>query len=369
MLTKKITEKGKQKDAVSRMLTCKVGFKQNVGHLGKSLVTMGVHGNCRTMKIMWRRPYEAFWDRLASKIKQFGVEIMAGDFNLSLTRVVPELRSRGLEVDCIAWYPWFHRADHLFGQRLGFDSCGFFYIGGMVQVKLQWSLKELDILTMVFDNDDAADDRWGLDWYSGTNFPGQPWKCYRSVRYEEADGEKDLRARLTEFLTPSTLQEDLDQIPKRDGRPYCPYLRFSQKTMNLEEWLVPQADGAALVHNGAHFPICVFTNNSRSRSKRAQQERAARIRCMPHGQLRPPLRSKSREKVAQQARASEDNRSHGDTNNRSRGQQPHYGAYVDQCVQGGGHGSSPKWSGSWQGWGGQGWRNDDWKSTPQTQGW
>ena len=168
------------------MLTCKVGFKQNVGHLGKSVTCMGVHGNARTMKIQWRKPWEAFWDRLASRIKDFGVEILVGDFNMSLTRVVPELRSRGLEVDCIAWYPWFHRSQHLFGQSLGFDSCGIFYIGGTVQVTLQWSLEHLDVLTMVFDDDDSketavAENTTRLDWYSGSNVPGQPWRCYRSV--------------------------------------------------------------------------------------------------------------------------------------------------------------------------------------------
>ena len=35
----------KSKTAHTRMLTCKVGFKQNVDHLGKSVTVMGVHGN------------------------------------------------------------------------------------------------------------------------------------------------------------------------------------------------------------------------------------------------------------------------------------------------------------------------------------
>ena len=276
--------KSKKKEAVSRMLTCKVGFKQNVGHLGKSLVAIGVHGHAKTMKIMWPLAWQRFWDRLADKIKKFGAEIVAGDFNMSLTKVVPELRSRGLEVDCIAWYPWFHKTEQLFGQHLGFDSCGIFYIGGMVQVKLQWSLNELDILTMVTDDvgvwaTEVAENKWNLHWYSGANVPGQPWKCYRSVRYEETDGDKDLRARLTELLTPSTLQEVLDQIPKRDGRIYCPYLLRDGrmfKPVNLEEWFVPQAVGDPLVLNGAHLPTCVFTNNARARSKKKQEERAAR---------------------------------------------------------------------------------------------
>ena len=358
--------------AWSRMLVCKVGFKQNVGHFGKSLTAMGVHGNARTMKIMWRSAYDDFWDRCASYIKEFGVEIMAGDFNMALTRVIPELRSRGLDVDCIVWYPWVHRTEHLFGQPLGFDSCGIFYIGGMVEVKLQWSLGHLDVLTAATDDLPAAvaDNAWGLDWYSGGNAPGQPWKCYRSVRYDETDEDKDLRARLTELLTPSTTQEDLWRIPKRADRCYCPYLRFSQKPMKFEEWLVPQKNGAPEVHHGAHFPICVFTKNARARSKAAQHERDRKRTLVRHRNLQRSLsKPASRERFKQRSKERKERRRSGDTSrsredtsrSRSHGDQPHYGAYVAYA-----------WSGSWQEaptWDGCGWRNDDWKSTPQTQRW
>ena len=115
-------EKGTVKPAFTRMLSCTVGFKQNVGHLGKSVNCMGVHGNCRTMKIMWRGIYDEFWDRLVAKIRKFDIDIMAGDFNMALTRVIPELRSRGLICDCIAWYPWVHRTRKVHEQPLGFDS-------------------------------------------------------------------------------------------------------------------------------------------------------------------------------------------------------------------------------------------------------
>ena len=134
-------EKRKNKKAYTRMLSCKVGFKQNVGHLGKSVNCMGVHAHCRTMKIEWRQVYEEFWDRCAEKIRHYDIEIMAGDFNMSLTRVVPELSRRGLQCDCIAWYPWIHKTEKCHDQPLGFDSCGIFYIGGNVQVKLHWDLE------------------------------------------------------------------------------------------------------------------------------------------------------------------------------------------------------------------------------------
>ena len=151
------------------MLTCKVGFKQNVDHLGRSAVVMGVHGNFMTMKIKWRQQWDAFWDRLAQKIIEMGVEVMAGDFNMSLTQVVPQLRSRGLFIDCIAWYPWFHATESCHGSPLGFDSCAMFYIGGTVQVQLNYSLNDLAALTQVVGPRSVAAvaEQLGLEVYAG----------------------------------------------------------------------------------------------------------------------------------------------------------------------------------------------------------
>jgi hypothetical protein len=68
---------------------------------------------------------------------------VAGDFNMSLTETPKQLRSCGIICECVAWYPW-QRDDiscrnaainaGISAHRLGFDSCGIFYIGGKVQV-------------------------------------------------------------------------------------------------------------------------------------------------------------------------------------------------------------------------------------------
>ena len=49
---------------------------------------------------------EAFWDWLWEKIDRFKVQVLMGDLNMSLFRVIPELRSRGAVIDLGAWYPW-----------------------------------------------------------------------------------------------------------------------------------------------------------------------------------------------------------------------------------------------------------------------
>jgi len=262
--------RGKDKMATSRTLTCRVGFKQNIGHLGTTIVVCGVHGNAMTMKYRWPKALITFWDRLAETIKRFGVKILGGDFNMSLTNVIPELRSRGILCDCLAWYPWVHKAAKPHNQPLGIDSCAIFYIGGNVSVTLKWGLQDLDRLTAVAAE---GDESWAehFDKYEGGNVPGQHWECYRSFAYVEPPETKCLRKRLIDLLTPSTSQEALDAIPRISKWFPCPYLRFKHKQMDADEWLV---DGE--MHNGSHFALCAFTKNSRARSMLGAKKRADR---------------------------------------------------------------------------------------------
>ena len=106
-----------------------------------------------------------------------------------------------------------HDETNLFGQHLGFDSCAIFYIGGIVEVKMQWDLRHIDILAAVAGDEAAVADEESdgnvLDVYSGTHHPGQPWKCYRSVTHNERECHKNLRARLRGLLTPSTSPETI----------------------------------------------------------------------------------------------------------------------------------------------------------------
>ena len=260
-------EKGKPKMARTRTMIAKIQFKQHVGHLGKEIVVAGVHGHYRTMKYEWPAALKCFWDSFAQRIRRRGVQIVAGDFNMSLTQVPVELGRRGIACDCIAWYPWRHATMSMHDQALGLDSCGIFYIGGNIQATLNWSLGKLVDLTAVADQ--MQDSK--LDVYSGQNHPGQHWSCYRSSAFKEAEADKNLEQRLQALLTPTTTDGELAQIPKRTNSFYCPYLRFKEKRMDKEEWLV---DGE--LHNGAHFPLCVFTNNSRSRSEAGSWYRAAK---------------------------------------------------------------------------------------------
>ena len=70
------------------------------------------------------RSLKRFFDELAGYIVEFGARILAGDFNLALWQVVPELRARGVQANLAAWYPW---KNHL-ENHTRMDSCAIIMI-------------------------------------------------------------------------------------------------------------------------------------------------------------------------------------------------------------------------------------------------
>ena len=43
---------------------------------------------------------------MARLCRDFNVDLLLGDFNMSLWKVVPELRQRDVPARLLAWYPW-----------------------------------------------------------------------------------------------------------------------------------------------------------------------------------------------------------------------------------------------------------------------
>ena len=128
--------------ARTRMMVSKISYKQNMGHFGKSLVVMCVHGHCRTMKREKPAKLDEFWDRLAAVIIKYDVKILTGDFNMSLTQVPIELKKRNVFVTCAAWTPWYMKngADIIEiackSAHIGIDSCGTFMVDQQRNMKV-----------------------------------------------------------------------------------------------------------------------------------------------------------------------------------------------------------------------------------------
>ena len=71
----------------------------------------------------FRQANDVYWPFLADKLREHHVQVLMGDFNMSLFKVVPELRSRGCPVQLVAWYPWRNTGS----KDLMADSCGIFF--------------------------------------------------------------------------------------------------------------------------------------------------------------------------------------------------------------------------------------------------
>ena len=56
--------------------------------------------------VLGQTKHNAFWEWIWEKIVLFKVQVLMGDFNMSLFKVIPELRSRGVDINLGAWYPW-----------------------------------------------------------------------------------------------------------------------------------------------------------------------------------------------------------------------------------------------------------------------
>ena len=173
---------------------------------------------------------------------------------MSFTDVTNQLRSRGLKVDLIAWYP-FRLKD-----GLGIDSCGVFYVGGGASVKLQYSMDDIELLS-----DPRYDGPRKLTTYKDNRKPGQKWTSY----FPKGKG---LAALLQGLLEPTCTEAQLkvESAVAENESVYCPYIRFKQKhAEKLEEaWLF---DGE--MHNGSHYPLAAFTHNACRRSPTKWSER------------------------------------------------------------------------------------------------
>ena len=106
-------------------MIAKVTLPQSVSVLGKEHNVMVVHmHNELANNVLGKEKPDEFREWLWAKITKSEVEVLMGDFNMSLFWVIPELRSRGAVIELGAWYPW----KSLEGEPMS-DSCGIFFVG------------------------------------------------------------------------------------------------------------------------------------------------------------------------------------------------------------------------------------------------
>ena len=80
---------------------------QNVGFLGNEHNVMVVHMHTELANnVLGPQKLYLFWELFSEKIKTYEVKVLIGDFHMSLSRAIPQLRNRGAEIELGAWYPW-----------------------------------------------------------------------------------------------------------------------------------------------------------------------------------------------------------------------------------------------------------------------
>ena len=390
---------GKTKTATTRVLVCKFTWKQNIGHLGKHVTVMAVHGHYRTMNMLLTNDeIEGFWTKITQAILEHSVNFLVGDWNMSLQQVVPRLRKCGLRVDLCSWYPWMHNEKGPGGFFFGMDSCAMFYIGGDVVCTMDWDFNKIgDILReaarVPSDGPRSRHDQHPLsrlDRYSGNNVPGQLWDCYKNKKKEKTSS-MNLRTKLEGLLQPSTTDERLQQLlllhqqertqlqmerhdkiamgrdPDEEEQDYLPssaYLKLKQNSTDQREWLLDPSTGA--VHNGAHFPLLLFTNNPSARSKAAYDKRKKDLRDKSAAR-------QSRDTPVWLQKGADDalsivpgGRGRGERSSQGGGQSSHMGS------RGRGTSSGRDWNKDWDwcDWGSR-WSHDDWQcdEAEEWRGW
>ena len=92
-------------------MVCQFTWKQRIGHLGKTVTVMAVHGHYRTMNMVFANRVNVEWQKIHDLIVKYRVIFLVGDWNMSLPQVVPRLTALGLQVDLCSWYPWLHETE------------------------------------------------------------------------------------------------------------------------------------------------------------------------------------------------------------------------------------------------------------------
>ena len=97
----------KDMKAYTRLLVAKVFLKTSVGGIGRELrvAVCHLHFQVANYNKGFKVKHKEFWPLLAKEIKTHAVQVLMGDFNMSLFKVVPELRGHGIQATLVSWLP------------------------------------------------------------------------------------------------------------------------------------------------------------------------------------------------------------------------------------------------------------------------
>ena len=255
--------RGNVMKAYTRLLIVKIMLKNHVGHMGNEVrvAVCHLHHKPGNKNRGFCRKHDAFWKYLADKCRRYGVHVLIGDFNMSLFKVVPELRSRGVHAQLCSWFPWMSEEDHF----LMSDSCGIFFLMPCAvkrHISLDMVEKEFDKLIKLPMNGGPGQT---LNTKSKSNIAKIKDSMIPVPVAEEGEYEPGEYA--DAVAAPTTAQSAV-----ADNKVF----KVREKALDPNVWMYQGAN-----HKGSHFPLCAFTNSEGRRSeerfvKRQERQRAKR---------------------------------------------------------------------------------------------
>ena len=194
MYRKKSNGKGAKhgnKMAMSRIMVvaCKMRWFRIHGGGGENadtLVLCNCHLHFMTAKKEVNNGSEAlagFFDELVNYIIEFGARVLAGDFNMALWTVVPELQARGLQANLASWFPW--RTAHEKDAMI--DSCCVIIIGPTLGIRKVYDASVLDMEAPAMPDgwslmiESCTREPFGLKEFKCLSDSGYPLKSYKPV--------------------------------------------------------------------------------------------------------------------------------------------------------------------------------------------
>ena len=250
--------------SISKVLVCKVCLDKGVGHFGKEIVVMVVHMHNVLANNQWPSKLGPFWDWIYGLCVRHEVTVLMGDFNMSFFRVIPELRSRGAEIDLAAWYPW---KTEVGGPAA--DSCGIFFLNKPGTYKLCTDATHLH-----------ADTPQGYLYRTGPP-PGFAEAAVAADRRPTEDDPYHTHIRASgPGQTLDTYLPKKGPMLQKLGPSFDPSrgsavardkvgsLAVQEKRLDPEAWKI-----GGQHYKGSHFPVIAFTANRGRRSPDALERR------------------------------------------------------------------------------------------------
>ena len=248
--------------AYTRLLVAKVAMSQNVGFIGTELrvAVCHLHFQVANKNKGFKQKHKDFWPWLADMMRYHRVHVLMGDFNMSLFRVVPELRCYGFQPTLVSWFPW--KTEDT-GEFMA-DSCGIF--------TLMPAVTEPSVQADIWFHG-----VWGVlphfQKYAG---PGQTIQRYLP---RKGDGPKKVKDSVEP--QPMTIEEEDETEPPAVAAGKKKLIKWKGKTLLMKDWMYKGQN-----HKGTHFPLVCYTKNPGRRSKqglchRERQKRLKRMNCRP----------------------------------------------------------------------------------------